>query len=179
MSQQGEKYKLKNGIEVTIRPMITPGDYEKSLQFFQDLPEKDKLYLRIDVDNPKVVERRMGGGYLEKTFRLVAESEDGRLVADATLATPQQGWTSHVGDMRVIVARDFRQSGLATILYRQVFIEAVKMGLEKLEIRMMPQQEAARKCVEKLGFTEEGVLKGFAMDIKGKRQDLLIMSTNV
>jgi L-amino acid N-acyltransferase YncA len=177
MSEQGQKHKLKNGTEVLIRPSTTD-DFEKSLAFFQELPETERLYLRVDVTNPEVVRERLNPPALEHAHRIVALEGD-RIVADATLLWPQFGWMSHIGELRVIVNKEFRKHGLATVLFRQLFIFAVKQGLEKLQVKMMPQQEAARSCVERLGFTEEGVLPGFVLDIHGKRQDLVLMSINI
>ena len=177
MTQIGQIHPLKDGLDVEIRP-LHEDDYEKSLRFFRDLPEADRTYLRVDVTDPEVVRQRMKGSPLENVFRLIALDGD-RIVADGDLRWPDHGWMSHVGEVRVIIAKEYRRRGLASLLYRQLFIQAVKSGMEKLEVLMMPQQISARKCVEKLGFTEEGLLKGFVKDGKGNLQDLLIMSTKV
>ena len=57
--------------------------------------------------------------------------------------------------------------------------ELLRECLEKVEARLLNNQTSARACVEKLGFTEEGILPGFAMDLSGKIHDLVILSTNV
>jgi len=178
MSEQRQVYhELTNGNKVWIR-QLEMDEFDKTFQFFNELPEKDRLYLRVDVSDPEVVRQRLKTNPLINMFRLVAMHED-RLVADATLRWPKHGWTSHVGEVRLIIAKDFRRIGLGTILYRKLFIQAVKEGLLKIEAHMMPQQESARKCVEKLGFREEGKLPGFVMDIDGHLQDLIIMSAQV
>jgi L-amino acid N-acyltransferase YncA len=111
-------------------------------------------------------------------FRIVAHHED-RIVADASLYWPKHGWLSHVAEARIIIAKDFQRLGLGSILYRKLFIQAVKENLLKIEAYMMPQQTGAKRCVEKLGFKEEGRLPGFVKDIHGNLQDLIIMAANV
>jgi len=177
MEYKARTLKLKDDTEVLIKP-VADEDFEKSLQFFKDLSEEDRLYLRVDVTDPEVVKLRLKTGELENTFRIVALKDD-RIIGDAVLEWPGYGWMSHVGEMRSITSRDFRRRGLATVLYRQLFIQAIREGLEKVEAKMMPNQETAIRCVEKLGFKEEGRLPGFVLDVAGKVHDLVVMSTNL
>jgi len=177
MEDEGQVRTLADGTEITIQP-LKPDEYEKSLQFFKDLPEEDLMYLRVDVRDPEVVRKRLNTNPLENVFRLVVYAED-RIIADATLRWPQAGWMAHVGEIRIIISENFRGKGLATMLYRKLFIHAVRVGLEKIEAHMTPEQLGARKCVEKLGFREEGVLPGFVKDVKGNLRDLVIMSAHV
>jgi RimJ/RimL family protein N-acetyltransferase len=177
MVKKGQVHQLKNKSKVTIRPMVED-DFNRTLQFFKELPQKDILYLKVDVTDPEVVRQRLKTNPMENVFRIVALNDD-KIVADATLRWPKSGWMSHVGEIRVIIAKPFRRIGLASILYQTLFVQAVKMGLEKLEAEMTPQQLSARKSVEKLGFKQEGTLPKFVKDIDGNLQDLIIMSVNV
>jgi RimJ/RimL family protein N-acetyltransferase len=178
MSEQGQdNHELKNGKKVVVRP-LREDEFEASFRFFCELPEEDRLYLRIDVTDPEVVRRRMKPSPILNLFRIVALHED-RIVADATLLWPKHGWMSHVGEVRIIIAEDFQRLGLGSILYQKLFIQAVKQELQKIEAHMMPQQTGALKSVMKLGFKEEGRLPGFVKDIHGDLQDLIIMSANV
>jgi len=177
MEYKKKVHKLKTGEEVIIR-MLTPDDYEKSLTFFTSLSEKDRMYLRVDVTDPEVVKRRMGSSKFEHSFRIVALKGD-KIVGDGVLCWPKFGWMSHVGELRAIVDKDYRRAGLASVLFRELFVQGVKYGLEKLEAWMRPEQEAAKKCLEHIGFVEEGMLPGFAMDATGKINDLIVTSCNI
>lgn len=177
MNLRGQVHKLKDGKEVRIRP-IRQDEFERSFEFFSKLPEEDRAYLRVDVSDPDVVKKRLTQNPLENGFRLVALFED-RIVADATLSWPKYGWMAHVGEIRTIISKEFRRLGLASFLYRKLFVQAVKNNLEKIEVQMMPEQLAARKVVEKLGFKEEGVLTGFVKDTQGNLRDLIIISVNI
>ena len=46
---------LKSGEKVTLRPMVRE-DEQKLLEFFLRLPEEDRLFLKNDVTDPKVIE---------------------------------------------------------------------------------------------------------------------------
>lgn len=173
----GQSHKLKDGSEVIIRP-LRQDEFNRSYKFFCDLPEEDRAYLRVDVTDPEVVKVRMATNPLENAFRLVALQND-CIVADGTLTWPDHGWMSHVGEVRVIIAKEYRRLGMATLLYRKLFIQAVKENLEKIEAKMMPEQVSAMKCVERLGFKKEGVLSGFVKDGTGNLRDLIIMSVHV
>ncbi len=177
MNEEGQVHTLNDGAEVLIRPM-TSDDCDRSISFFQELPKEEVLYLRVDVTDPDVVRHRLDTNPLENVFRVVALHE-GRIVADATLRWPSHGWMSHVGEIRVIIAKELRRRGLSSFLYRQLFVQAVREGLEKIEAYMIPQQESAIRCVDKLGFKKEGVLPNFVKDISGGLQDLIIMSTYI
>ncbi len=177
MAGKGRIHKLKDGTKIEIRP-IEETDADKMFRFFDGLPEGDRLYLKFDVTDPALVKLRLETDVNENLYRIVAIHED-RIIGDGVLEWPSHGWLSHVGEIRAITSRDFRRNGLATILFRELFIYAVKEGLSKLETRMMPDQIAIIKCVEKLGFEKEGILPEFAMDLHRKLHDLVIMSVNL
>lgn len=177
MDYAGKTFKLKNGAKIDLR-LMNEDDFERSYRFFNNLPEQDKTYLRVDVSDPEIVRARMKTSPLENVFRIVAVHED-QIVADASLKWPEFGWMSHVGEIRLIISRQFRRLGLASILYREMFIQAAKKRLEKIEVQMMPRHVGARRCVEKLGFREEGVLTNFVKDGESNTHDLIIMSTDI
>jgi len=176
MGAYPKNYSLKDGAKVTIRP-IDQNDLDKSYSFFNQLTEQDRLYLRIDVSQKEAVERRLRQEHWDREvcYRLVAE-KDGKIIADATLCKPSHGWTTHTANLRYIVLREYRRKGLATILARELFVTAVKEGIEKIQAEIMEENKAALKSVERLGFKKEGVLKDFVMDIKGSKHNLVIMS---
>ena len=176
MSSYPKTIELKDGTSILVRPM-TDRDLDRSFDFFRRLPEEDRLFLRVDVTNREVLERRMhpDGWDEESCFRIVAE-EGGEIIADATLCRPKHGWTSHTATLRYIIDRGFRHKGLASILVRELFVAAVREGVEKAEVEIMEDNVGAIKSVEKLGFKREGVLKDFVTDIKGRKHNLVILS---
>jgi len=169
-------FELKDGTSVTIRPMVEQ-DLEKTFDFFSKLSEDDKLFLKCDINDKEAVARRIKPDSYdtEHCFRLLAEKDD-EIVADATICKPKHGWTTHTSTLRYIVADDYRSKGLANIIVRELFVEAIKEGTEKIEAEVMEDNIAGIKCVEKLGFIKEGVLKDFVTDVKGNKHNLVVMS---
>jgi len=177
MESKGQTYRLSDGTEVLTRP-LTEDDFDKSFAFFKELPEENRISLRVDVTDPEVVKTRLRCEGILNTFRIGAFVED-RIVGDGVLEWSDFGWMSHVGEIRFIVAQDFRRRGLASAIFRQLFLHGVREGLEKIETKFIQHQTAARKAAEKMGFSEEGILPRFAMDLEGNKHDMVIMSTYV
>lgn len=176
MASYPKEFKLKDGSNITIRPM-TDLDLQKSFEFFKKMHPEDRLFLRTDVTKKDVVARRVNpdGCDRETCIRLVVE-KDGEIIADATLCRPKHGWTCHTGRMRYIISKDYQRKGLGTILARELFVAAVRENIEKIEVEIMEDNIAAIKSVERLGFLREGLLREFVTDINGDKHNLVIMS---
>ena len=131
---------LKDGSRVILRPMVKE-DRDKLLEFFRGLDEKDILFLRTDVRDPAVIDHWVNNIDYQKVFPLLAEA-DGRIVGDATLHMRKVGWKRHLGNVRLVVARDYQGRGLGSLLINEVVELAGEFGLEKLiaEIHCQPRQ---------------------------------------
>lgn len=164
---------LKDGAKVTIRPM-DKGDVDDLLGFFERVPKEDRLFLKEDVANRKVIEEWAASLDFEKVLPLVAV-ESGTIVADATLHRRARGWTSHIGKVRLVVDRAFRGKGLGARMIMELINVAEKAGLEKLVAEIMDTQPAAVRAFERLGFKKEAVLPKFVKDQAGKLHDVAIM----
>lgn len=169
--------RLKDGAEVTLRPMVKE-DVEKLLAFFRKLPDEDRFFLKEDVTDANVIQRWADELDYEKAFPVLAEV-GGEIVADATLHIQEWGWSRHVGEVRCVVAREYQRKGLGTIMIRQVFHRALQKGLHKLQASMPDKQVGAMKAFQAIGFKKEAVLKEHALDIKGNKHALIIMTNSV
>lgn len=168
---------LRDNSKVTLRPLVKE-DEAALIEFFQGLVEEDRLYLREDVADPAVIRGWLKNIDYDKVLPILAVDE-GKIVADATLHRDPHGWMRHVGQIRMSVAGSHRGRGLARIMAAAVFQHAVSAGLDKLVAEMLAIQANARRVFTRLGFKEEGVLKDHAIDVKGQKHDLIIMSNNV
>ena len=168
-----ERFELKDTREVTIGP-LQPEDLDPLLSFFRDLPDEDRVFLRMDVTDRTMVVRRLQETIEGKAHRLVAR--DGvRIVAYGVLELEGHGWQEHMGELRLIVALDYQRVGLGMIVARELYKLAVKEEVEVVVARMMAPQSTARRILERLGFTEEAVLKEHVRDRRGRKQDLVVM----
>jgi len=167
---------LKDGTKVTIRPLAAR-DEASLKEFFLELPEEDRQFLREDATRPEVVERFIRTLGDETVFPLIAEHA-GRIAGDATLHRDRHGWSTHVAQIRVVVAREFQHKGLGTALARCLVRHAIGIGLDKLVAEVVENQHAAKRAFEKLGFVEEAVLKGHVRDIHGIKRNLVILAND-
>ncbi len=164
---------LKDGTKILIRS-IKEEDLDKFHAFFQKLPEEDKIFLRIDVTNREVLKERIQALGTSKVERLVATHEE-EIVADGVLEQEGHGWKEHIGEMRLIVARQFQRKGLGLLIARELYYLAAKQDVDEIVLRMMRPQIAARMIARKLGFQEMVMLPEYVKDRLGKKQDLIVM----
>lgn len=165
--------KLKDQTEVLIREM-TREDLDGSHAFFANLPEEDRTYLRRDVTNREVVERRISEIESGNVMRLVAVV-DGQIVADGSLETSAEEWKKHVGELRLIVGKSRRRTGLGALMARELYLLAASAKMEEIIVKMMRPQKAARRIFRRLGFHKEASLHDYVQDQAGSKQDLILM----
>ena len=169
--------RLKDGTEIVIRPM-TEDDVEKSWAFFQKLPQEDRAYLRVDVTKRRIVEKRIRDMRNGGVKRLVALAGD-EIVADGALELAGAGWKEHVAELRLIVARPYQRKGVGMLLARELYSVASAANAEEVVVKMMAPQVAAHRIFQKLGFKKETVLPSYVKDIAGRKQDLIVMRSEL
>ena len=168
---------LKEGTTVVLKPFERQ-DKDALLTFFRKLPEADRLFLKDNVTDSAVVSRWAAELNYDKVFPLLAwRGSD--VIADATLHKNLGGWMKHVGTIRMVVAREFHKHGVGSILANELFLHALKSGLEKIVAEMMETQHGARKVFEKLGFKLEATFHGHVRDQIGVRHDLLVFTKDL
>jgi RimJ/RimL family protein N-acetyltransferase len=168
---------LKDGARVKLRPLVKE-DREMLLKFFQDLDEKELSFLRNDVRNPAVIDRWVNRIDYHRVFPLVAEA-DGRIVGDASLHMRKVGWKRHLGNVRVVVAKDYQGRGLGTLLINEIVELAGEYGLEKLVAEIHLQALGAFTAFKKAGFSVKAVFEDLVKDPAGKSSDLVVMVCDI
>ncbi len=169
--------KLANDTEVIIRVM-EEDDKQQLLNFMTALPQEDRAYLKDDVTDPEFIDLWIGESKREGSFTLLAEKE-GAIIGEANLHRSRYGWAKHVGEIRVIVAPEHKRKGLGTILARETFHQALRLGLDKLQVLLMPSQVGAIKAFKRAGFKKEAELKDHVIDQDGNKHNLIIMTRSV
>jgi RimJ/RimL family protein N-acetyltransferase len=163
--------------EVTIR-LMTVEDGDELLDFARSLPERDLLFLSIDITRPEVIEGWMQHIDTGRSFTVMAEL-DGKLIGHATLYISELTWTRHLGEIQLLISPEHRGGGLGTLLANEVFALAHDLGLQKIIARMAADQKGALQVFERLGFKAEALLTDFVMDREGRTHDLIVMSHDV
>jgi L-amino acid N-acyltransferase YncA len=168
---------LKDGTAVVIRD-LKPEDLETLMKFYAALPEEDRKYLKVDVTDRDVVRKRIALIEQGNVFRLVALA-GGRVLADAMLEVSAEEWRRHQGELRVIVAPDFRHKGLGLVMMRELYFIAAGRNVEIMVAKFMRPQEGARRICRRLGFHEESILPDYVKDRSGEVQDLIVMTADM
>jgi L-amino acid N-acyltransferase YncA len=177
MTDYPKKARLKDGSEILIRP-LDPNDYDKLLEFFRNIPEEDRMFLKDDVANPETIKGWFKEFNPEKVFPIVVLDGD-KIIADCTLHRAVHGWSKHVGEIRVVVSKNYQKKGIGIILLDELFHQAMRSGVEKMMALVPKSQEKVTKAFEKFGFIKEAILKDHIIDITGMKRDLIIMTRNV
>jgi L-amino acid N-acyltransferase YncA len=164
---------LEDGLSVTLRPLLK-GDEAALLEYFGSLPPEDRLCLKEDVTDPKVIENWIYELDYDTVLPLIA-LHNGNIVGDATLHFNPIGWTKHQGEVRLTTSTRYRVRGLGTILVQNLIDIATRLGLEQINIEIPPVLDKAFYLFEKMGFKEVANLKGFVKDLEGKESDLVLM----
>lgn len=175
--EASNKTLLRGGKEVTIRPM-TAADAEALHRFFLALPEEDRLFLEDDVTKPAFVQQLLSEQEAGRAFPMVAEG-GGEIVGYGVLYRPLFGWSTHVGRVRMAVARSFQRQGLGTAILRELVRKAQGLALDKLVAEVVEDQVEALRAFERLGFHREATLADHVRDLSGKKRDLVIFANDV
>ncbi|MFN0124316.1 MAG: N-acetyltransferase family protein [Blastocatellia bacterium] len=177
---EGRKYpwttKL-NGSQVTFR-LMQRDDMQNAVHFARELPEEDLMFLTVDITDPAAMGEYVRAIETEQAVTVLAEC-DGRFVGYGSLALSQPSWTRHLGEIRLLVSRNFRGKGLGRVLAGEVFEIARRKGLRKVIARMAVGQKGAQQVFERLGFRAEALLTDFVMDRNDRTHDLIVMTYDV
>ena len=109
-------------------------------------------------------ERQLGSGF---GFGIFAE---GRFAGEITLSSIQRGPFQN-GSIGYWIDEELAGSGLipeAVVVVLQFAFETLR--LHRVEVAIIPRNEASRRVVEKLGLRNEGVALGF-LEINGEWED--------
>jgi ribosomal protein S18 acetylase RimI-like enzyme len=129
--------------------------------------------LKEDVEDPATV----AAWARPETARVIAV-EAGEVVGSVAVV-PLHGWSSHVGEVRLVVDPDHRGQGLGRGLARQAVIDAVDLELKKLVVEVIADQTALVRMFGLLGFSPEALLTDHVRDRSGTLRDLLVLANDV
>ena len=154
------------------------GDGARLLAFARSLDEDDLLFMRMDLTRQDAVDDFVHQIEEGSRVALIAE-RDGKMVAYGSLNRRPAHWQRHLGEIRTVVSKSERGSGLGRFLAEQMFATARDMGLTKIVAQMAREQDGARRMFQRLGFTAEALLADWIQDRDGKQHDLVLMSYDV
>jgi ribosomal protein S18 acetylase RimI-like enzyme len=168
---------LRQGGAITLRP-LGEGDRAALLDFGRALPQDDWLYLEDDLRNPDIITRLVNAHQAENWRQIVAVDEGGA-IAGYSAVRRLPGWSSHVADIQLLIAEDFRRRGLGTALARSIFDAARDLGAAKVIVEILEEQTAGQAIFVRMGFHFEGRLTDHVRDRTGGRHNLVLLAYHV
>ena len=121
---------LDDGTTVTVRPLLKD-DEQAFLAYFQSLAPEERVELKEEVTDPKVIENWMETLDYDVMLPLVAFHEK-RIVGAASLRFSLSAWTRHQGQVNLSTDPQYRAKGLGTLLIQNLQEVAAQLGLEQL-----------------------------------------------
>jgi L-amino acid N-acyltransferase YncA len=152
---------------------IEPGDRAALERFLDEIPDADRTFLKEDVADPDVV----AAWVLPGDARSIAV--EGGDVVGYVAVIALHGWSSHVGEVRIVVDPDHRGRGVGQALARHAVLEALELGVAKLVVEVIADQEALIAMFVALGFEPEALLIDHVCDRSGELRDLLVLAHSV
>jgi RimJ/RimL family protein N-acetyltransferase len=164
---------LQDGLRVCLRP-LTPKDRDPLVDLFSSLPGEEVLHFRNNVANPGLVASWAENVDYSKVFPLVAVVGE-RIVGNSTLHLGS-GYTRHVAEIRLFLARDFRRRGIGSAMLKAQIEIARKLGLHHIVAEIVENQPQVIHAFERLGFERQCVFKDQFMTPSGDTLDMVVLA---
>ena len=100
-------------------------------------------------------------------------------MGNATLHMRKLGRKRHLGNVRIVIARDYQGKGLGTLMVNEIIDLAAEFGLEKLIAEIYLLAHAALSTFKKAGFSAKAVFEDLVEDPSGQKGDLVVMMCDV
>jgi L-amino acid N-acyltransferase YncA len=157
-------------IDVLVRRTVKD-DHAGLEAFLLALPRRDGGFLKADVQNKIDLQ-----GLLDQArgVQLIATDDEESILGYASVL-PSVGRSSHVAELRLVVAAGARRRGIGRALARAALIESVTLGLEKLAVEALAEQTDLVEMFMDLGFEPEALMHDFVRDEAGNYADLMIL----
>lgn len=158
---------------VDIAP-VSAADRGDVIAFFGGLPAGEHVFFKENIADRHVVEE-----WLDEPRGCWLVARLGGAVAGVAAVVPGWGWSEHVGEIRMIVAPAQRSQGIGADLARRALQGAVELGLEKVMVETLAEQQGVIDLFRGLGFVPEALLADQVRDARGGVHDLMVLSNPV
>ncbi|MEO8456484.1 MAG: GNAT family N-acetyltransferase [Chloroflexota bacterium] len=166
---------LRDGGAITVRALAA-GDEEALLDFFLNIPEEDKFFLRDDVTSIDVVKAWTRKPDHSRAIPLVA-TDAHSIIGEGVVIRRQGAARQHVAEIRLSVAPTWRKRGVGTVLIRSLCDVASNAGFSAVLFELVEDgQSGAVQAAEEMGFVTVGRLEGGARDPGGNLHDLITLA---
>lgn len=165
------------GLKMVIRWMEAD-DAAAVQRFAEAVPLHDLLFLQRDIRQPKVIEawlQQIASGQIRSLLAVAGDEVKGC----TAIVRDEFSWSPHVAEIRILTSPTMRRSGLGRLLAQDSLLAAQEQGVEKVFVRLTPDQGAALTVFEDMGFHPEALLLDHVRDGAGQTHDIAIMALDL
>lgn len=162
-------FTLKDGARVLLRP-LAKDDRQALIDFFQPVTPEERRYFRHNVSDPKVVESWVTNLDYDTVFPLVAVVGN-RIVGNTTLHF-NDGPARHRAEVRIFLAKDFRQRGLGVRMLQGLIELARRRSLYLLEVFIVSDSTHIIRAFHNAGFETQCTFEDYFMLPDGGLKDI-------
>ena len=165
---------LEDGSEVTVRAR-TSDDFDACFEFYQAIPDSEKLLMRVDVTDRQAVEDRWKDIERSNAGRLIAVRQ-GKVIGEAVLEQMRYGWLRKTGEIRIIALPEYCDTPVVNLLAKEIFLLAARSGLNHILSRVLDGEAWLINILKKLYFEHQATQRLHAVDHSGEAHDVLVMT---
>jgi ribosomal protein S18 acetylase RimI-like enzyme len=149
---------------------LAESNVDQVVAFFDRIPDGDLTFFKEPVAGERTVRAWLAD---DRGTRLLAIDDD--VVGYAALIEGV-GWSSHVGELRLVIDPSRRRQGLGHQLAAAALAVALEAGLSKVVVEAIATQDATIALFTKLGFVAEALLEDHVRDATGQLNDLIVLA---
>ena len=149
---------------------LSADDVERVVAFFERVPEGDRTFFKEPVAGAATVQEWLSSD----AIRLLGI--DGDDVIGYAAVIPGVGWSSHVGELRLVVDPERRREGIGAAMAKAALIAALQAGLSKVVVEAIATQDPTIALFAGLGFQPEALLADHVRDADGGLHDLMVLA---
>jgi len=165
-------FSLHDGVRVLLR-MLEKGDKDLLQAMFAQVSDEDLRFMRANVRDPAVIQQWIDELDYNRVIPLVAVVNGG-IVGDATLHRGQ-GRYRHIGEVRIFLAKPYRQRGLGTAMLKSLIDIANKLNMHLLTAEIVADKVSVIRAFQGLGFQLQTSLPNYFMTPDGETFDVALL----
>lgn len=162
-------FTLKDGARILLRP-LTKDDRQALLDFFAPVTIDERRFFRHNVSDVEVVESWITNLDYDKVFPLVAVTGN-RIVGNTTLHF-HDGPARHRAEVRIFLAKDFRQRGLGVRMLEGLIELARRRSLYLLDVFIVSDSTQLIRAFHNAGFEAKCIIEDYFMLPDGGLKDI-------
>jgi RimJ/RimL family protein N-acetyltransferase len=158
-----EKFRLKNGQEVTIR-FAEAKDYEAYCVFYEKIAE-ETVFTNQYVGRPRRSKEAFEAQlHAENIYRLVVTDKDEQIVGVCTVVVerPEHPWLNKSCDFGIMLLKAYTGQGLGKYLMKKMEDWARSQKMHRIGAQVRTKNIAAMALYLKCGFEVEGIARDAA-----------------